>query len=199
MGAVGELEAQAAAEPAAIGPSTDLSTLDRSGLKVARDQELEAVKVAQHPDREAFVDELRAARDASKEEKSWIATNNGKTREVREIGRATLDADKRVDSLLKVEQDLVEKPQRALSALRQQEQALTKLQQWGERETQRYVDEVAGARDRIRAELLDNKVKGTCLARARSRGPRRSSMTSPSVCSRSGIRTRTGCRRTCRR
>lgn len=160
MGAVGELEAEAAARPAAIGPETDITTLDRAGLKAAREQELEAVHAAQVPDREAFVDELRASREAMKEEKPWIATANGKTREVREIGKLTLEADRRIDGLLKVEQDLVDKPQKALSALRQQEQALGKLQGWGERETQRYVDEVAGARDRIRAELLENKVPG---------------------------------------
>ncbi|MFN2626654.1 MAG: hypothetical protein ABR520_11295 [Mycobacteriales bacterium] len=151
---------EAASKISEIGPETDVSLLDRRGLKVARDQEIEAVSAAQEPERKAFVDELRASRDAAEAEKTWIATQGGRTREVRSIGRATLDADRRIDSLLKVEADLVDKPQRALSALRQQEQALGKLSEWGERETQRYLDEVAGARGTIRTELLDNKVDG---------------------------------------
>lgn len=153
--ATAEAEAKVAAAnaPAAIGPETDVTLLDRKGLKVARDQELEAIRTAQVPERHAFVDDLVAAREAAKEEKTWIATAKGKTREVREIGRATLDADRRIDKLLKVEKDLTERPERALSALREQEQALTGLRDWGEQETQRYLDEVAGARDKIRSEL----------------------------------------------
>lgn len=160
MRAVGELETEAAAHPSAIGPETDVTTLDRAGLKKAREQAVEEFHAAQEPERRAFVDDLRASRDAAEAEKTWIATQGGKTREVRSLGRATLEADKRIDALLKVEADLVDKPQRALSALRQQEQALTKLQEWGERETGRYLDEVATGRDRIRAELLDNKIDG---------------------------------------
>jgi hypothetical protein len=140
--------------------SPDLAALDAKGLRGERETELEAIRTAQAPERDAFVNDLRASREAAKEEKTWIATQGGKTREVREIGLATLEADKRVDSLLKVEQDLMDKPQRALSALRQQEQALTRMQSWGERATQGYLDEVAGARDAIRAELLENKVPG---------------------------------------
>jgi hypothetical protein len=160
MKAVGELEAAAAAEPAAITAETDVSLLDREGLKTARKQELEAIRTAQAPERDAFVDDLRASRDAAKEEKAWIATQNGKTREVREIGKLTLEADQRIDRLLKNPIELTEQPAKALSALRQQEHALGQMQAWGEREVQRYLDEVAGARNTIRTELLDNKLPG---------------------------------------
>lgn len=154
-----DARAAAAFDPAAIGPETDVSLLDRKGLKIARDQELEAARVAQQPEREAFVDELAASRVVAEDDKTWLATRGGKTRDVRKIGLETLEADRRIDRLLKVERDVVDNPAKALSALRQQEQALTKLRDWGEVETQRYLDEVASAPARIREELLAGKYK----------------------------------------
>jgi hypothetical protein len=143
---------------APIGPP--LEELDLAGLKTARESELDAIRAAQAPERQGLVNDLAAARKATVEEKPWIATANGKTREVREIGKLTLDADKRIDVLLKNPVELAEKPERVLSALRQQEHALSKLLSWGETEVGDYLEARSAAPETIRAEIMAGKVKG---------------------------------------
>lgn len=156
MKAVGELDAAAAAEPSAIGPETDVTRLDSKGLKIAREQEVERLHTAQEPERRAFVDELSASREKAVDEKAWLATKGGPNREVRKIGLETLKADQRIDSLLRVEADLVDKPGKVLSALRQQQQALEELQAWGRRATDDWVAEFQAGPAKIRQELLDD-------------------------------------------
>ena len=142
------------------GSAVDLSQLDARGLKAARDAEVGALRTAQAPERQAFVDDLQAARKQAQDDKTWIATKDAPTREVREIGALTFDADQRIYNLLKNPIELAEKPEKALSALRQQEHALTKLQAWGEQAVRDFVDEFAQAPAKIRAELAAGEIKG---------------------------------------
>lgn len=149
-----------AASAGTEGSTVELSQLDARGLKTARDAEVESLRAAQGPERQAFVDELQAARKQAQDDKTWIATKDAPTREVREIGALTFDADQRIYNLLKNPIELAEKPEKALSALRQQEHALTKLQTWGEQAVRDFVDEFAQAPAKIRAELAAKKIDG---------------------------------------
>lgn len=116
--------------------SDDLSALDAKGLRQAEKAELEAIEQTRVPQREQVAEEIKAHRTTAKQDKIFLATKDAKTwegvdealkKEVREVGKVSLEADKAIDRALRNPKALASRPQRALDALQQQESALEKL------------------------------------------------------------------------
>lgn len=162
MKAVAELEAEAAASPAAIGPETDVSALDRPGLKLAEKSELERIDAARQPMRERFVDELTEAHQAREPNKEWlsIVADRNPDKYARENAKVIFNVDRRIRNLLDNRAGLIERPGRATEWLQQEAQALEGLMQRGRADLERFQSAAAAAPDAVREEVLANKLPG---------------------------------------
>lgn len=108
----------------------DLSKLDRKGLRAAEQDELASIESARVPQRAQLADDVKALRNEMKDRKLWLATKDADVKtikEVREIGKTALEADKSIDRMLRNPKALAERPQRVLDGLQQQEHALERL------------------------------------------------------------------------
>ncbi len=114
----------------------DLAKLDGAGLRKAEKAELAAVEQARVPQRAQIADEIKAHRSTAKDDKIFLATKDAKAwegideglrKEVREVGKVSLEADKAIDRALRNPKALASNPRRALDALQQQESALETL------------------------------------------------------------------------
>lgn len=120
--------------------------------------------------RKAFADDLAAFRQQTKDEKVFLATKGAKTwegvddalkKEMSEIGKVSLEADRAMDRMLRNPKALASRPQRALDSLQQQEHALEKLVSRREDLARVFAADTSGAR----AAALDSAEKA--LARNR--------------------------------
>jgi len=161
MKVVGELDAAAASEPAAaIAPDADLTILDRSGLKAARAQELERIETARGPERQKFVSDLGAFyNDMADAKLSKVVTGTADA-EARRAGAALRNADTGLRRLTDNEIGLAERPEKALSALQTQRQALGDIRDWMDEEMGRWQHNVRENRPVIHSELMANKIEG---------------------------------------
>ncbi len=102
--------------------------------KIAANPQLadDAVKIEQ---RAQVADEIKALRSEMKEQKIWLATKDADVKtikEVREVGKVALEADRSIDRMLRNPKALAQKPQRVLDGLQQQEHALETLLKQGD-------------------------------------------------------------------
>lgn len=151
---------QAIAAGAVSPADVDVSLLDRAGLRAARSAELDTLEAQRAPLRSEWVDGLQGEREMALKKQIWRATEGAADRETRSIGKAYVEADIKIDRLLKDRVSLAEHPERALGPLRQQEQALGKLEAMRAAESDAFERAVADAPTTIRQEVLDNKIKG---------------------------------------
>lgn len=108
-----------------------------------------ASDVAQTQSRAALADEVKALRSEMKERKVWLATKDADVkaiREVREVGKIALDADRMIDRTLRNPKALAQKPERVLTALQQQEHALETLVNQGDNLRPIFAADATGAR-----------------------------------------------------
>jgi hypothetical protein len=128
-----ELQAARKAELDRIDAETVTAKKDLTG---ARQAELDAIEAERGKGRSLVADEIKAHRAAAKDDKIFLATQNAKTwegideglrKEVREVGKVSLEADKAIDRALRNPKALAANPKRALDALQQQESALETL------------------------------------------------------------------------
>jgi hypothetical protein len=105
----------------------DLVGMDAKALRGAHEAELGAIEAQRVPQREQLADEIKSFRQEVKEQKIYLATKGAEERELREIGKRSLDADRQLDRLLNNPKRMAEKPELAKAALQQQEAALEDL------------------------------------------------------------------------
>jgi len=150
---------QGAADAVAIAP--EIAALDRTGLKAAREAEIESLTKATEPARKSFVEELDAYRNTNRDahELREIARGSG-DRDVVEAGSSFTRADMKLRKMLDVRAELAAQPERTLNILQQQEQALEEIRQWGARQKQLWQADVEAAPARIRREILAKQVPG---------------------------------------
>lgn len=132
-----------------LGEAEDLAKLDAKGLRAAHKTELEAVEAARVPQRAEVADEIRALRAEMKEKKLWLATKDADVKaikEVREIGKISLEADKAIDRMLRNPKALAKRPERVLDGLQQQEHALEVLVGHGDNLRPIFAADSSGAR-----------------------------------------------------
>lgn len=142
--------------PETIG-SADVTALDAKGLDKAQAVELDRIAAERAPVRQQFAQDLdEFARDMRDQQLSRAA-KGAEDRDAREAGKVLFKSDMSLRGLTNDPVGLAERPERALSALRTQENALTKLQSWGEEETTRYIEERAAAPAKIREDILAGK------------------------------------------
>ncbi len=114
---------------------------------VARPQVADdALKVEQ---RAQVADEIKALRSEMKEQKIWLATKDADVkaiREVREVGKIALEADRAVDRMLRNPKALAKRPERVLDGLQQQEHALETLVNQREKLAPVFAADKSGAR-----------------------------------------------------
>lgn len=162
---------------AAAHTPVELATLDSAGLKAAREAEETAIEAARAPQRTQLVEDLGAHASALKnDEKIFLATKGIKeaalpgdavrgSLKIQEIGKISLEADGQVNRLLRNPIRLAEKPELAIGALQQQENALVQL---GKREStlrQMFAADTSGERaaalDRLPSALERNRALQT--------------------------------------
>jgi hypothetical protein len=127
----------------------DLAGLDRKGLRAAETAERETIEAARIPKRAEVADEIKALRNDMKEQKLWLATKDADVKaikEVREVGKVALEADKAIDRMLRNPKALAQRPQRVLDGLQQQEHALEKLIAQGDNLKPIYAADASGTR-----------------------------------------------------
>ena len=140
---------QAGIGGAARAMPDDLVKLDRAGLRAAEKAEIDAIEAARVPKRAELADEIKSLRSEMKEQKIWLATKDADVKaikEVREIGKVALEADKSIDRMLRNPKALTERPQRVLDGLQQQEHALERLVAQGDNLKPIFAKDTSGAR-----------------------------------------------------
>lgn len=155
-----ELEAKAAAEPASITPETDVSTLDRAGLKAAREQELERIEGARAPEKRQFVNDLGEFYDDMASQKLSKVVTGTSDAEARRAGAALRNADMQIRRLTDNEVGLADRPDRALAALQTQRQALNDIRDWMDEEMGQWQHKVREGAPQLHAELMGGKIEG---------------------------------------
>lgn len=134
--AKGHLDDIAASSRAGSDITGDVAGMDAKALRGAEKVELEAIEKARVPQRAEVANEIAALRKDMKEQKVWLATKDAKAwegvddafkKEIREVGKVSLEADQALDRMLRNPKALASRPQRALDALQQQERGLERL------------------------------------------------------------------------
>jgi hypothetical protein len=125
------------------------------------------------PQRAQLADEIKSFRQELKEQKIYLATKGAEERELREIGKRSLDADRQLDRLLNNPKRMAEKPELAKAALQQQEAALEDLGKNAEQLKVKFAGDTSG--ERLAA--LENS--GKALERNRELQRRISDMVAP--------------------
>jgi hypothetical protein len=146
-GALDKYAARELAVNANIGD--DLTKLDRKGLRTAEKTERDAIEAARGPKRAELADEIKSLRSEMKEQKVWLATKDADVKtikEVREVGKIALEADRSIDRMIRNPKALAERPQRVLDGLQQQEHALEKLVAQGDNLKPIYAKDATGVR-----------------------------------------------------
>jgi len=121
------IDKAAATRAAQANVTDDLAQLDAKGLRAAHEAELEVIETSRVPERLKVAEDIASFRNETKEQKIWLATKGAKEREIREVGKLSLDADRAVDRVLKNPKRLAEEPKAALAGLQQQEHALEQM------------------------------------------------------------------------
>lgn len=162
MKAVGELEAQAAAEPGAVTAATDVGTLDSKGLSEAERQEVARIDTERQPVRERFVEDLEAAHKAREPDKEWlsIVADRHPDKYTREQAKVVFNVDRKVRNLLDNRVGLAERPTRALEWLQQERQSLDALAERGRADLDSFRESALAAPDVVRKELLAGELPG---------------------------------------
>lgn len=124
----------------------DLAGLDAKSLRAAHDVELESIEATRVPARKALAEDVAAFRKEVKDSKIWLATKGAEEREIREIGKISLKADRQLDNLLNNPKALADNPKRALTALQQQEHALEQLSLQGDNLRVKFASDTSGER-----------------------------------------------------
>lgn len=138
-------EAQAAEQ--AIG---EVGRMDKGQLRAAKADELARVEAEELvPARAQLADDIRAYREEAKSQKPWIAMEGLKkgekgSPELRVLGKDYLDADRKLDKLLRDPKTMAEEPWIARKALREQEAALNRLKAEGPAIEGRLAEEASG-------------------------------------------------------
>lgn len=99
----------------------DLRNLDAAGLRAAKESAEAAVNVERAAAKVSVADEVVELRRASKEAKTWLATEDKSLRKV------ALKADRTLDTLTDNLKGLGQNPKKALDALQRNEQVLQKI------------------------------------------------------------------------
>lgn len=146
-------------DPAAIG-SADVGALDAKGLNKAHAAELGRIEAERAPVRQQFAADLDDFARDMRDQQLSRAARGAEDRDAREAGKVLYNADRSLRGLTDDPVGLAQRPERALAALRTQENALGKLQAWGEEETSRVLEERAAAPAQIRANIEAGKVPG---------------------------------------
>lgn len=100
-------------------------------------------------ERAQVADDIKALRAEMKENKIWLATKDADVKaikEVREVGKIALEADRSVDRMLRNPKALALRPQRVLDGLQQQEHALESLIKQGDNLRPIFANDASGAR-----------------------------------------------------
>lgn len=153
--------AAAAATKQAPEIGEDLAGLDAKGLRTAKEAELAKIEAERVVQRQGVADELAAFRTETKESKLWLATKGAEERELREIGKISLDADRALDRTLRNPKNLASNPKAALAGLQQQEHALELLAKQSDNLRVKYAADTTGERlavlDKLPAALERNR------------------------------------------
>lgn len=134
---------------AAIGAAGKLAEKGLGRAKQKLDDIASKPQVADDGARAAVADEIKAFRNEVKESKIWLATKDAdvKTiREVREVGKIALEADRAVDRMLRNPKALAKRPERVLDGLQQQEHALETLINQGDKLRPIFAADTSGTR-----------------------------------------------------
>jgi hypothetical protein len=108
-----------------------------------------ASDVAQAEGRKALASDITALRTEMKANKIWLATKDADVKaikEVREVGKIALDADRMIDRSLRNPKVLAKRPEKVLDALQQQEHALETLIGQGDNLRPIFAKDASGAR-----------------------------------------------------
>lgn len=162
MGAVADLEAEAAAHPPTIGPETDVATLDKGGLKAAEADEVARIDAARQPVRERFVELLDEAHRAREPDKEWlsIVADRNPDKYTRENAKVLFNVDRKIRNLLDNREGLVARPARATEWLQQERQALDGLIERGQGDLAKFREAADAAPDTVRKELRAGDLDG---------------------------------------
>lgn len=140
----------------AIAAEPDLATLDLKGLKDAHAAELADLEAARVPERKAFVDDLKAAREANTLAEPWKVVERSPNKFTREAGAAAVGADMKLRGVLDNLESLAAKPERALDALQRQSQAYETLLDAAKSDALAYEREFQDAPRKIANDLMDS-------------------------------------------
>jgi hypothetical protein len=185
--AKGALDEIAAGSRIGSDVTGDLAGMDAKALRGAHEAELGAIEAQRVPQRAQLADEIKSFRQELKEQKIYLATKGAEERELREIGKRSLDADRQLDRLLNNPKRMAEKPELAKAALQQQEAALEDLAKNAEQLKVKFAGDTSG--ERLAA--LENSGKALERNRELQRGsPTWSRRRSPSAWPRSRTRAR---------
>lgn len=158
-----------------LAAAPDVMAMDGKALRLAREQEVESLRAAQQPDREAFTRQLSDHLNETEGDELWKYTKKEADREARKLGKTSLKADFKVRDVLDNEQALMRNPAKALDGLERQEQTLAEVKELAERNLTKWSLEVDQAPNAIRKDIIDGKVKGFVV------GPGGLSPTSPLI------------------
>lgn len=152
--------AGAARDSEVLAAAPDLMTLDAKGLKAARDTELESIRTAQLPEREAFAQALAEHSDSTIAERLSKFTSTSDNVLVRGTGIDNKAANAGVLRLLRNKAELIRNPEVALKTLEAQGQALARINKAADEEIGAYLETFRNAPETIRRDIVDGKVKG---------------------------------------
>lgn len=148
----------------------ELHLLDTKHLKNAREKELAKLDEVRAPERQKLVDEIHDYRDRMHEAEIFKVTGGTAEGDIRELGGSLKRADKALRNALDNKTKLSTEPERIVGALQQQEQAMSSLMDWGERNMRAVNKRLVDLDQEVRADLLDGRVKGYVPTALTARG-----------------------------
>jgi hypothetical protein len=148
------------ASPVAEDLTPDLAALDKKGLAAAREAEVSAIETQRVPEKQQLIEDVQDYRERSRDVRLFEATKGVADRDAREAGASLYRADKALRNALDVKAQLVENPERMLGVLQRQEQALSRIKDWGQQEATAFDAAVTNAPERIRSEIMMGEVHG---------------------------------------
>lgn len=155
-------------DPAALA-TADVTTLDRAGLRKAEAAEVERIETERMPARKQVLDDVVAYRDKMHDLDMLKVAHGVEDGEVREFGGSLKKSDRELRNALDKKIQLAEDPQRTLSILQQQEQAMANLEAWG-REQMAGLTHADDQMRLMRQRIRNGEVEGYMPAHLTDRG-----------------------------
>jgi hypothetical protein len=167
LGAAGRVSADA---PTAPRPPLPVDDMTLGELKAARQVEEAAIAEDLKPARQQFVSELEAHLRATDSERYWDFALKHPERYTRELRAPSRRADKTIRRLLDDKIGLADRPHAVLTALREQMQALDKMQKAALREEASLLRAFDEGPEKLRAAIIAGDVPGWVPSALSARG-----------------------------